>query len=143
MNRAYYSTTFAQSANKVWSVIGDFNGFQWADGVGKSLIENQKRNNDVGAVRDFQYRGRSIRQRLLAHSNQDRSYSYESVEAMDTLKSYRQTLRVAPIVDTNTAFLEWSTEFDAPEQESELWEQIFREECAKSLEKLRTYLAEQ
>src|SRR5688572_9931306 len=143
MNKAYYSTTFAQSADKVWSVIGDFNGFQWAKGVGKSLIENQKRNNDVGAVRDFQYRGRSIRQRLLAHSNQERAYSYASVEPMDSLKFYRQTLRVAPVMDTNTAFVEWSTEFDAPEPESALWEQIFRDECARSLEKLRAYLAEQ
>jgi hypothetical protein len=143
MNKAYYSTTFAQSADKVWSVIGDFNGFQWAEGVGKSRIENKKGNNDVGAVRDFQYRGRPVRQRLLAHSNQERSYSYESAEPMDSLKVYRQTLRVAPIVDTNTAFVEWSTEFDAPAQETELLEQIFREECARSLEKLRTYLAEQ
>ena len=87
--------------------------------------------------------GRPVRQRLLAHSNPERSYSYESVEPMDSLTSYRQSLRVAPIVDTNTAFVEWSTEFDAPEQESELWEQIFRDECARSLEKLRTYMAEQ
>lgn len=143
MNKAYYSTTFPQSADKVWSVIGDFNGFQWADGVGKSSIENRRRNNDIGAVRDFQQHGRSVRERLTAHSNADRCYSYESVAPMDSLKSYRQTLRVAPIVDTNTSFVEWITEFDAAPGERELWEKVLQEGCAQSLEKLRTYLAEQ
>ena len=68
---------------------------------------------------------------------------YESMAPMDSLTSYRQTLRVAPIVDTNTSFVEWITQFDAPEGERELWEKVLQEECAQSLEKLRTYLAEQ
>lgn len=143
MNKTYYSTTFPQSADKVWTVIGDFNGFQWAEGVGKSSIENQKGNNDAGAIREFHYHNRPVRERLIAHSNTDRCYRYESVEPMDSLKSYRQTLRVAPIVDTNTSFVEWITEFDAPSGERELWEKVLQEECARSLEKLRAYLAEQ
>lgn len=143
MNKAYFSTTFAQSADKVWAVVGDFNGFQWAEGVGRSSIENRKHNNEVGAVRAYRYGGRSIQERLVAHSNEDRCYSYESVEPRDSIRFYRQTLRVAPIVDTDTAFLEWTTEFDGPAQEQELWQKAFQEECAESLEKLRTYLAEQ
>ena len=143
MNKAYYSTTFAQSAEKVWAVIGDFNGFQWAEGVGKSSIENHKRNNDIGAIRDYRYGGRSVQERLVAHSNEDRCYTYESIEPMDAIKFYRQTLRVAPVVDTNTSFVEWSTEFDAPLDAHEQWQKAFQEECAESLEKLRTYLAEQ
>jgi hypothetical protein len=143
MARSYYSTTFAQTADKVWAVIRDFNGFQWAEGVGKSRIENRKANNEVGAVRDFRYYDRTTRQRLVAHSDTDRCYSYESVEPLDTLRSYRQTLRVAPIVDTSTAFVEWTAEFDAPAEEHERWQKCLTEEAAKSLEKLRTYLAEQ
>ena len=143
MNKTYYSTTFPQSADKVWAVIGDFNGYQWAEGVGKSSIENRKGNNDIGAIREFGYHNRQVRERLVAHSNADRSYTYESMAPMDSLTSYRQTLRVAPIVDTNTSFVEWITQFDAPEGERELWEKVLQEECAQSLEKLRTYLAEQ
>lgn len=143
MATAYYSTTFAQSADTVWAVIGDFNGFQWAEGVGSSRIENRKPQNEVGAVRDFRYYDRTARQRLVAHSNAARCYSYESVEPLDTLRSYRQTLRVAPIVDTNMAFVEWSTDFDAPAEECDRWQEWFIDESKKSLEKLRTYLAEQ
>jgi hypothetical protein len=143
MTKAYYSTTFAQSADTVWGVIGDFNGFQWAEGVGKSRIENRKTNNQLGAIRDYPYYDRTIRERLVTHSADDRCYSYESVEPLDTLRSYRQTLRVAPIVDTNTAFVEWSSEFDTPAEEQERWRDWLVDECKKSLEKLRTYLAEQ
>jgi hypothetical protein len=143
MARSYYSTTFAQTADKVWAVIRDFNGFQWAEGVGESHIENQKPNNAVGAVRDFRFYDRTSRQCLVAHSDAERSYSYESVEPVDTLRSYRQTLRVAPIVDTNTAFVEWSADFEAPAEEHERWKKCLTEESAKSLEKLRAYLAEQ
>jgi hypothetical protein len=137
------SITFAQTADKVWSVIRDFNGFQWAEGVGMSHIENRKGNNQVGAVRDFKYYDHTTRQRLVAHSDTDKCYTYESVEPLDTLCSYRQTLRVAPIVDTNTAFVEWTAEFDTPAEEHDRWQKCLTEESAKSLEKLRTYLAEQ
>jgi hypothetical protein len=143
MAKSYYSSTFAQTADQVWAVIRDFNGYQWAEGVGESHIENQKPNNAVGAIRDFRYYDRPSRQRLAAHSDADRCYSYESVEPLDTLRSYKQTLRVAPIVDTNTAFVEWSADFDAPIEEHDRWKKCLTEEAAKSLEKLRTYLAEQ
>ncbi|MGH7873685.1 MAG: SRPBCC family protein [Candidatus Binatia bacterium] len=142
MTRAYYSTTFAQNADKVWAVIRDFNGFQWAEGVDKSHIENQKGNNEIGAVRDFRYYDHMTRQRLVSHSDSERCYSYASVEPVDTLRSYKQTLHVAPIVDTNTAFVEWIAEFDAPAEEQDRWRKCLMDESAKSLEKLRTYLAE-
>lgn len=143
MRKSYYSTTFAQTADKVWSVIRDFNGFQWAEGVGQSHIENEKPNNAVGAIRDFRYYGKPSRQRLVAHSDAERCYSYESLEPLETIRSYKQTLRVAPIVDTNTAFVEWWAEFDAPDGEQDLWQKSLEQEFAKSLEKLRSYLAEQ
>lgn len=143
MARSYYSTTFAQTADQVWSVIRDFNGQQWAEGVGESHIENRKPNNAVGAIREIRYYDHPSRQRLTALSDEDRCYSYESVEPFETLRAYRQTLRVAPIVDTNTAFVEWSADFEAATAEHARWNKYLSEEFAKSLEKLRTYLAEQ
>jgi hypothetical protein len=143
MTRSYFSTTFAQSADKVWSVVRDFNGPQWAEGVGESHIENRKPNNAVGAIREVRYYERPTHQRLTAHSDDERCYSFESVEPFDNLRSYRQTLRVAPIVDTNTAFVEWWADFDAPPEDRENWKGYLQEQFGKSLEKLRTYLAEQ
>jgi hypothetical protein len=132
--KVYYSTTFAPTANKVWEVIGDFNGCQWAEGVGMSHIENRKPNNALGAIRDYKYRDHVLRGQV---------YTYESVEPLDTFRSYRQTLRVAPTVDTATPFVEWTTDFDAPAAETRALAEFLMDESAKSLDKVRTYLAEQ
>ena len=69
MAKAYYSTVFAQSADDIWNAIRDFNNYPvWVDGAGESRIEDGKSGDAVGAVRDVLYRGKRIRQRLVALS---------------------------------------------------------------------------
>jgi hypothetical protein len=140
MTTSYYSTVFEQTADEVWAVIRNFDSYQWAEGVGPSRIENDKPGNAVGAIRSFRYYDAPSRQRLVAHSDTERSYSYESAEPFDTLRYYRLTLRVAPIVDGNKAFVEWSAEFDAS-RDADRWSEKLTSEFAKSLNKLRTRLA--
>jgi hypothetical protein len=42
----------------VWSLIRDFNNYPaYIDGVSESVIENDKRGDEVGAVRRFCYLG--------------------------------------------------------------------------------------
>ena len=66
MAKAYYSTVFPQPAEAVWEIIRDFNNYLvWVGGAGESRIEEGKSGDAVGAVRNAQYRGRTIRQRLL------------------------------------------------------------------------------
>ena len=66
MAKAYYSTVFQQPAEAVWEIIRDFNNYPvWVGGAGESRIEEGKSGDAVGAVRNAQYRGRTIRQRLL------------------------------------------------------------------------------
>ena len=72
MAKAYYSTVFAQSADDIWNAIRDFNNYPvWVDGAGESRIEDGKSGDTVGAVRDVLYRGKRIRQRLVALSDPD------------------------------------------------------------------------
>jgi hypothetical protein len=122
-----YSTVFEQTADQVWAVIRDFNSYPvWVASVTESHIEDGKAGDAVGAIRSFEEYGARIRQRLLAHSDLERSYVYESCGTLGAITYYQGTARVIPIVDGNRAFLEWSVTFECPPQE--------QSNCTKSLE---------
>jgi uncharacterized membrane protein len=43
MNKVYYSTVIDQPADRVWSVIRDFNSYPvWVEGISESHIEGGK-----------------------------------------------------------------------------------------------------
>jgi hypothetical protein len=122
-----YSSVFAQRADQVWSVIRDFNSYPvWVASVTESHIEDGRSGDAVGAIRSFEEYGTRIRQRLLAHSDRDRSYVYESCGTLGAITYYEGTARVIPIVDGNRALLEWSINFDCPPRDEA--------DCVKDLE---------
>ena len=135
MARAYYSTVLEQTAGQVWAVVRDFNDYpRYIDGVDESVIEDDKSGDCVGAVRRFRYGGKWICQRLVAHSDADRSFTYAGLEpfrfpelndvdeaAPASAIDYQGTLRVTPIVDGDRAFFEWWLTFDCRPDECERW----------------------
>jgi len=122
-----YSSVFDHTADRVWAVIRDFNSYPvWVASVTESHIEDGKAGDAVGAIRSFEEYGARIRQRLLAHSDLDRSYTYESCGTLGAITRYQGTARVIPIVDGNRAFLEWSVTFACPAHE--------QANCVKGLE---------
>jgi hypothetical protein len=142
MAKAYYSTVFAQSADDIWNAIRDFNNYPvWVDGAGESRIEDGKSGDTVGAVRDVLYRGKRIRQRLVALSDPDRAQVYEFCGAAPMpVQHYRATLKVTPVVDGGRGFVEWWATFDcAPERHDE-WVGFFRDAFAGWLASLGRYL---
>jgi Polyketide cyclase / dehydrase and lipid transport len=67
MNKFYYSTVIDQPADRVWSLIRDFNSYPvWVEGIKESHIEDGKAGDAVGAIRNFSNGNARIRQRLLA-----------------------------------------------------------------------------
>ena len=127
MTKVYYSTVLEQTADQVWAVIRDFNSYPvWVASVTESHIEDGKSGGTVGAIRNFVEYGAHIRQRLRAHSDLDRFYTYESCEPLGAITFYQGTGRVTPIVEGNRAFVEWSVQFDCPVEE--------QANCTKSLE---------
>jgi len=109
------------------AVIRDFNSYPvWVASVTESHIEDGKSGDTVGAIRNFVEYGAHIRQRLRAHSDLDRFYTYESCEPLGAITFYQGTGRVTPIVEGNRAFVEWSVQFDCPVEE--------QANCTKSLE---------
>jgi len=142
MAKSYYSTVFVQSADTVWSIVRDFNAYPvWVDRAGTSEIEGGKSGETVGAVRRVLYNGRTLRQRLLAQSDVERSQTYAfAEEGALPIENYRATIRVTPVVDGDRAFVEWWATFDCDAGEREERVTLFRVAFAGWLESLRRNL---
>ena len=139
MAKAYYSTVFEWSAQDIWKIIRDFNSYSvWVGGAGESRIEDGKSGDTVGAIRNVLYQGRCIRQRLLAHSDAERSQTYEFCgEPTLPMTGFQATLRVTPVVDGERAFVEWWANFDCdPANRDELADTL-RSWFGKWLQSLR------
>jgi hypothetical protein len=141
MTKVFYSTVFEQTADQVWAVIRDFNSYPvWVASVSESHIEEGKPGDAVGCIRNFVEYGTRIRQRLLAHSDLDRFYTYESCEPLGAITHYQGTGRVTPIVDGNRAFVEWSVQFDCPAKEQANCTKLLEEAMPQWLRSLRAVL---
>ena len=144
MARSYYSTVFEHDAAAVWAVARDFNGLAtwWSEAVSESHIEDGKAADQVGAVRAFRLGEATIRERLLALSDLDRSYSYEFCDpAPFPVVDYSATLRVTPVSD-GRSFLEYSVAFDCTEAERGHWTSFFAAEVFDpALKALNAYLS--
>jgi hypothetical protein len=135
MSRAYYSSVLNHNADHVWRLIRDFNNYpSYIDGVTESVIEDDKRGDEIGAVRRFCYRGSWLRQRLAAHSDTERFFRYSGMEpfpfpAQDDSDApaavdYTGTLRLTPIIDGDQTFVEWYVEYDCPPKDVERWRDL-------------------
>jgi hypothetical protein len=120
MARAYYSTTFDLPAEQVWDTVRDFGVYEWAEGVSETHMENGRPGDTVGGIRGFRYAGNTMRQRLLAHSDLDRSYTFSLCDP-SPMQNYQATLRVTPITDGNRTFIEWWASFDCDPTEANQW----------------------
>ena len=142
MARSYFSIVLEHGADQVWQVIRPFDHYAWA-GVGiDAVIEDGKAGDQVGAVRRVQLPDKKvIRQRLLAHSDISRSYTYAFCDgAPFPVRNYEATIRVSPVTESGAAFVEWSATFDCGE-ECEHWTNHFEKESfAKWLGSLRNFM---
>ena len=142
MAKSYFSTVFERNADDIWSVVRDFGNYEWAGVAAQTSIEGARHGDAVGAVRQVRMPDRTLRQRLLAHSDLDRSYTYELCEPTPfAVRGYEATLRITPVVDGARAFVEWWATFECTPDEAQRWTAYFRDEgFAKWLGSLRSYL---
>lgn len=144
MARAYYSTIVDKPAEEVWRALRDFNALPvwFSEVVARSEIEEGKAGDQVGAVRSFTLQdGTHLRERLLSHSDVTRSYSYNFETTPFDVDNYHATLRVAPVVDGDRAFVEWWTTFDCDRDRIEYWQDFFANQIFKAgLASLKAYL---
>jgi hypothetical protein len=142
MAKSYYSTVLNHSAEEVWAVIRAFDHYAWAGVESETAIEARKAGDQVGAIRRVMTADRVIRQRLLAHSDLERSYTYALCDPPPfPVRNYVATIRVAPIVDGARAFVEWWATFDCAAEDHDRWTKHFEKEgSAKWLSALRDFM---
>lgn len=115
MARAYASGVVSASVDQVWAVVSDFNGLPgWHPAVAGSEI-TEGENGGIGAVRTLTLGdGARLSERLLALDETDHTYTYEFTDPGPfPVRTYRSTVRVAPVTDSGSSFVEWSCWFDA------------------------------
>lgn len=126
-----FSMVLEKPVGRVWATVRDFNSYPvWVDGVTESRIEGDLPGTTVGAVRDFVIGGAHIRQRLVAHSDLDRAFTFESCDSMEvpddagrarTLQGYEGTLVLRAVDDGDRCFAEWSTAYECPQEDEAFW----------------------
>ena len=136
MTTAYYSAVLDHPLDTVWSLIRDFNNYPaYIEGVNESVIEGERRGDEVGAIRHFCYLGLWVRQRLAAHSDAGHSLTYAGLEPLPypaelspqpvSAVRYAGTMSVRPIVEGDRTFIEWSVALDAEPDDAARWHALF------------------
>ena len=131
MALSYASTVIDAPADAVWARIRDFNGLSdwYPEVIVKSEIEGGQAGDAVGAVRSITLGdGTNIREKLLAHSDEKRSYTYDFQKTPFDVDNYNATIRVTPVTDGGKAFVEWWTTFDCDRDQQEHWTGFFANE---------------
>jgi Polyketide cyclase / dehydrase and lipid transport len=152
MTTAYYSTVLDHPVETVWSLIRDFNNCPvYIDGVTESIIEDDKRGDEVGAVRRFLYGGSWTRQRLAGHSDVRHSLTYAGLDPLrfpdgrlaETISParYEGTMHLLPIVDGTRTFIEWSVTLDARPEQADSWRDLLLSLIPRWTDPLRNTLA--
>lgn len=106
---------------KVWARIRDFNGLpSWHPRMVTSRIEDGRAATEIGCVRNFQIvSGATVREKLLAHSDDDHSISYSIIETPQPITNHKATLTLRKVTDGDRTYAEWSATFDAPTEEAD------------------------
>lgn len=123
MPRILVSSVVNAPAEEVWATIRPFDAVaNWLPFVKSSPIEDGGDPTLVGCVRVLtQTDGEVFREVLVALSDAERSYSYTFVSSPVPVRNHRTTLRVLPITDGDSSYVEWSSRFEIdPKYETRL-----------------------
>jgi hypothetical protein len=134
MPKAYASTVLNAPARDVWAGVRDFNGLpEWHPALVDSEIEDGKLADQVGCVRSFHLAdGAHLRERLLAFSDPEMTYTYNFEKTPFEVRNYVATLRVTPVTDGDRSFVEWWTTFDCEVDKIDEWIAAFSGSVFKS-----------
>lgn len=123
------STVLNAPLEAVWEVLRDYNGHdRWHPAVATSRVEDGRRTDQIGCVRDFRLTGgERVREQLLSLSDRDHRFRYAIVESDVPLNDYVAEVTLKPVTDGNRTFWSWSSRFRPPAgREQELVELVSR-----------------
>lgn len=121
MPKITVSSVIDAPVDAVWARIRDFNALpSWHPRMVESEIEDGLPSDEIGCVRKFKIvSGATVRERLVAFSDADRSVTYAIIETPQPISNHEATLTLRPVTDGNRTFAEWTAEFDAPAEEAD------------------------
>ncbi|GAA1574811.1 SRPBCC family protein [Actinomadura kijaniata] len=128
MPRSYASAVLNAPADRVWAYLRDFGNLaEWMPGVETVAIEDGGPADRIGCVRRvIGPNGTVFRERLAGLDDAGSSYWYDTLEAPLPIRGARGRLRVAPVTDTDQAFVEWWSDFSADAGDEEAMEKTLR-----------------
>lgn len=112
----YASAVIPADAAAVWQAVRPFDALSvWHPDIAVSELEGDAQPTEIGAVRHLRLADgeTEVRERLVAFDDTARSYTYEFVTSPFPVRSYRSTIRVAPVTDSGHSFVEWWAIYDA------------------------------
>ena len=130
MIRIVRSTIIDAPTDRVWALLRDFNGHdRWHPAVSRSAIERGQSADRLGCVRRFVLRdGSELRERLLALSDLEQSFSYCLLDTPVALFNYVAHVRLAPVTDGDRTFWEWRGSFSTRKGEEAEMTRMVRED---------------
>jgi len=108
------STVIEAPLDAVWGLLKNFNNVsRWHPDVLESQIENGGTGRTAGDVRAIKLRdGTPLREKLLAISDESRSYSYSVIESPIPIRDHKSIVSLSAMPDNRTA-ITWTAEFVA------------------------------
>lgn len=115
MPKVLISTVINAPIARVWHTVADYNGLPaWMPGMKDSVIEDDKKPTEVGAVRKLGMVGSKdiLRERLEVFEPDSHTITYAVLQGPLPVKNIRTTIHLRPITDSYGTLGEWSTQFD-------------------------------
>ena len=112
--RVTVSDVIPAPIDEVWAAIRGFDQIdEWHPAITGCTIEDGLSPDQVGAVRSFQAGEKSLREKLLAHSDIERYYQYTILDGAGPKDDYLSEVRAIPVTEMDETLVVWTGEFDA------------------------------
>ncbi|MHC4119881.1 MAG: SRPBCC family protein [Planctomycetota bacterium] len=116
MGKCYNSVVIDAPCRKVWETIRNFHDLAWAAGVITSVeAEGDFKGDQIGARRVL---NGAFHETLLTLDENERTFSYSIDDgpeplAKGTFTSYVGSVRVLPVTENATTFVEWQSTYES------------------------------
>lgn len=120
MPRVRVSQVVPAPVGRVWKRVRDFGELgNWHPGMSEGRIEDDRPPDQIGVVRTMQAEGATFRERLVSMSDLEHFHEYTMIDSPLPLRNYRGRFELIPISEPDHTLIQWSSTFDAPDDQTE------------------------
>ena len=121
MGNCYNSTVVNAPREKVWETIKDFHNLSWAELViTKVDVIGKKTGHEIGAKRLL---NDAFLETLVSVKEDEYTFTYSIDDgpeplSKDSVSNYLGTVRLYPVTDSNTTFIEWTSSYESNDDQA-------------------------